>query len=220
MSTKTLFLFDKLYKYMMDISIKEPDILKDLRERTSKMDESDMQICPEQGQFMGLIVRMLNVKKAIEVGVFTGYSSICTALNMADGGKLIACDKNAGWTSIAQKYWKRAGVDNKIDLVSAPAADTLNKLIKEGQAGSFDFAFIDADKGNYDLYYELTLKLLRIGGIMMMDNMFWDGKVVDEAIDDDDALTIRNMNEKIGNDGRIISCLLPIGDGLTIILKK
>ncbi|HAC65813.1 MAG TPA: SAM-dependent methyltransferase [Cyanothece sp. UBA12306] len=220
MSNKTLGLESKLYQYFQDVSVREPDILKELRGETAKHPMSMMQIAPEQGQFMALLVQLMGAKKTLEVGVFTGYSALAVALALPDDGKIIACDINEEYTAIARNYWQKAGVDHKIDLRIAPALETLEKLIAEGQTNTFDFAFIDADKSNYDHYYEQALKLVRTGGLIAIDNVLWGGKVADQDIQDNRTQKIRNLNDKIYQDPRVNISLVPIADGLTLALKK
>jgi predicted O-methyltransferase YrrM len=169
---------------------------------------------------MALLVHMLGARRTIEVGVFTGYSSLAVALALPEEGRIVACDISDEWTSIARRYWREAGVDRKIDLRLRPATQTLDDLIALGQAGGFDFAFIDADKANYDLYYERCLTLLRPGGLIAVDNVLWSGKVVDPAVDDADTRAIRAFNEKLKNDQRVWLSMLPIRDGLTLASKK
>jgi caffeoyl-CoA O-methyltransferase len=178
-----------------------------------------MQITPEQGQFMQMLVLLLGAIKTLEVGVFTGYSSLAVALAMPDHGRVIACDIDEEWTGIAQKYWKEAGVAQKIDLRIAPALKTLDTLLAEGEQATFDFAFIDADKANYDKYYERALKLLRSGGLIAVDNVLWHGRVVDPSVNDEDTMAIRKLNEKLYADDRVDLSMLPIGDGLTLARK-
>lgn len=220
MSNKTLNLTDNLYQYLLDTSLRENSCQKKLREYTESIEFSQMQISPEQGQFMGLLVKMLNVKKAIEVGVFTGYSSLCIAQALAHDGELIACDISKQWTDIARQYWLEAGVDKKITLHLSPAKITLQSLIDKGLGGSIDFAFIDADKENYDQYFELCLELLRPGGCIIIDNTLWDGAVADASINDKDTLAIRKLNKKLHFDERIELSMLPVSDGLTLCLKR
>lgn len=178
-----------------------------------------MQISPDQGRFMGLLVRLMQAKKALEVGVFTGYSSLSVAMALPDDGKLIACDVSEEYTAIAQRYWKRAGVENKIDLRIAPAIDTLDQLLQD-QAGTFDLAFIDADKGNYANYYDRIIQLVRSGGLILIDNVLWSGRVADKADHDKITNTIRDFNAKVAKDDRVFATILPIADGLTLALKK
>jgi predicted O-methyltransferase YrrM len=219
MSTRTLFLNDTLYEYLKQHSLRESEVLRDLREFTSTFSTSVMQISPEQGQFMAFLAKLIMAKKTIEVGVYTGYSALSVAQVLPEDGKMIACDINEEWTELAQTYWERAKVNHKIDLRIGPAEDTLNKLIQEGQEGQYDFAFIDADKTSYDRYYEQCLTLLRKGGIIIIDNVLLDGKVADPLAKDEDTLALRALNEKIYRDERVSMTLLPIGDGLTLVSK-
>ena len=179
-----------------------------------------MQIGADQGQFMGLLVEIMGVRNALEVGTFTGYSALAVALALPDDGRLVACDVSEEWTAIARRYWEEAGVAHKIDLRLAPALETLEGLLAEGCAGTFDFAFIDADKEGYDIYYERALELMRTGGLIALDNMLWEGKVVDPAVMDVDTQAIRAMNMKLAGDARATLSLLPIGDGLTLARKR
>jgi len=178
-----------------------------------------MQICPEQGQFMQLLVGLMGAKKAIEVGVFTGYSTLSIASALPEDGKIIACDINVEWTKIAKQFWEMAGFSHKIDLKLAPAIETLDLLLKNNEAGTFDFVFIDADKANYPIYYEQALSLIRVGGLILIDNVLWSGKVADPTIEDDNTKTIRAFNQKLHNDPRITLSMLPLGDGLTLAMK-
>jgi len=178
-----------------------------------------MQIAPEQGQFMALLVKMIGARKTLDIGVFTGYSSLCIGLTLPKDGRVVACDVNREWTDTAKRYWQKAGVADKIELRLAPARQTLEELLAEGAAASFDFAFIDADKISYDLYYEYCLKLIRPGGLIAIDNVLWDGAVVDETVDDPDTMAIRDLNKKIHSDSRVEISLVPIADGLTLTRK-
>jgi len=191
-----------------------------LREETAARPDSSMQLSPEQGQFLGLLVRLIGVRQAIEVGVFTGLSSLHIALAMPAGGRLIACDVNTESTAIARRYWQAAGVAEKIDLRIAPAIDTLDALLRDGGEGRYDFAFVDADKENYHHYYERVLKLLRPGGLAAFDNVLWHGKVVDESVQDADTRAIRDFNAKLHLDDRVWLSLVSIGDGLTLVSKR
>ncbi len=220
MSNRTLFLTDNLYDYMRSVSLREPEILRKLREETSKDPMSMMQITPEQGQFMSLLVKLIGASRAIEVGVYTGYSSLCVAMALPPTGKMVACDMSKEWTDVARRYWTEAGVAGKITLHLAPAIQTLDKLVSNKRAGSFDFMFIDGDKKNYDSYYERGLSLLRPGGLMAIDNVFWSEKVADPKMRDDDTNSIRALNQKLRGDSRIDLSMLPIGDGLTLVMKK
>lgn len=216
MSNRTISLDDHLYQYLLAHSLREPEVLTRLRNETALLDMAVMQISPEQGQFMQLLMKMLGVRRAIEVGVFTGYSSLCMALAMPDEGRIIACDVNREWTQIAQRYWQQAGVAHKIDLQLAPASQTLENLIAAGQNDQYDFAFIDADKGNYLHYYELCLQLIRPGGVIAIDNVLWSGDVADESKNDTDTCAIRHLNARLARDERVDVSMLPIGDGLTL----
>lgn len=217
---KQIQLDGNLYGYLLSVSLREPEELKMLREETAKLPMAGMQISPDQGQFMGLLVKMIGAKKAIEVGTFTGYSAASIALSLPDDGRLIACDVSEEFTNTARKYWKMLGVENKIDLRLSPATQTLEKLISEGQAGTFDFAFIDADKKNYSFYYEKCLELLRSGGVITIDNVLWSGAVADESVIDHHTITIRELNKRLHTDNRVDISMIGIGDGLTIARKK
>lgn len=220
MSSKTFTLSDDLHQYLLSVSAREPEILKRLREETAPLRGAGMQISIEQGQFMNLLMQLLGAKNTLEVGVFTGYSSLVVALALPEDGRIIACDVNAETTGLARRYWQEAGVAHKIDLRLAPAADTLRGLLTVGLAGTFDFAFIDADKSNYDTYYELVLQLLRPGGLIAIDNTLWSGRVMDESAQDADTVALRALNRKIHGDQRVTLSLVPIGDGLTLALKR
>ncbi|MEC9027276.1 MAG: class I SAM-dependent methyltransferase [Candidatus Neomarinimicrobiota bacterium] len=220
MSNQTISITDSIYKYLCENSLREDEVLSSLRAYTYRMQQRNMQISPEQGQFMQLLIKLMGAKNTIEIGVFTGYSSLCVALALPLDGKIIACDISTKYTDIAEKYWKDANVRDKIDLRIGPALDTLQKLIDKGLSNTFDFSFIDADKINYDNYYELCLKLLRPGGLIAIDNVLWSGDVVDERINDIDTESIRSLNKKIYIDKRVDISILPIGDGLTLALKK
>ena len=220
MSNRTLSIDDRTYDYLCDVSINEPDLLRQLREETSQLEYSVMQISPEQGQFMSLLIKMMAAKRAIEIGTFTGYSSICVASAMPEEGRLICCDISPQWTSIAEKYWALAGLEEKIELYTQPAEQTLQKLLDDGAEKSFDFIFIDADKQNYISYYEMALRLLRKGGIIAVDNTLWSGAVADPENTEPGTRAIRRFNDMLKEDTRVSSSLLTIGDGLTLILKE
>jgi predicted O-methyltransferase YrrM len=219
MSNKTFTLSDDLYAYLFDNSVREPDILRRLREETAGDSMARMQIAPEQGQLMQLLVRLMGARRYLEVGVFTGYSSLAVALAMPAGGRILACDVSDAWTRVARKYWAEAGVAEKIDLRLAPALQTLDDLIAAGAGGSFDFAFIDADKTSYIGYYERALTLIRVGGLIAMDNTLWGGRVADPTARDADTRAIRDFNRHLRDDRRVHLCLIPIGDGLSLALK-
>jgi len=220
MSNRTIDLTDRLYDYLLKVSLRELPLLAELRAETAKLPMAGMQISPEQGQFMALLAELIGARRALEVGTFTGYSSLVVALAMPADGKLVACDVSEEFTAIARRYWARAGVAAKIDLRLAPALDTLGKLLADGGAGTFDLAFIDADKKEYDGYYEAVLKLLRPGGLLLIDNVLWDGAVADPKKRDSDTLAIRALNKKLHDDKRISLSLIPIGDGLTLARKR
>jgi predicted O-methyltransferase YrrM len=220
MSRRSITLDDDLYRYLCDVSLREPDVLRRLREVTSGLAEANMQISPEQGQLMALLARLIDARRYLEIGVFTGYSSLAVALALPEDGRVVACDVSPEWTRIAQRYWQEGGVAHKIDLRLAPAADTLRALEREGWAGQFDLAFIDADKGGYLDYYEHTLRLLRTGGLLLVDNTLWSGRVADPADDSPDTRAIRAFNEALRDDVRIDLSLLPVADGLTLARKR
>ncbi len=220
MSKNTIQLTESLYDYLLSSSLREPDILKQLREETENITLSVMQISPDQGQFMQLLVKLLSARNCLEIGVYTGYSSLCVALAMPDDGRLIACDIDEDWTSVARKYWDRAGVAHKIDLRLAPATQTLQQLLDDGKQDSFDFAFIDADKPSYTAYYEYCLKLVRPGGLIAVDNTLWGGSVADSTINDTDTVAIRSFNKTLLQDERVDISMLAIGDGVTLIHKR
>ena len=220
MTKQTLGLEQSLYDYVLSVSLREPIALTQLRQETSQMPNSRMQISPEQGQFMALLVKLIGAKKTLEIGVFTGYSSLVVALALPADGKIVACDVSEEYTSIARRYWQQAGVADKIDLHIAPALETLDKLLTAGEAGTFDFAFIDADKGNYENYYERSLELIRPGGLIAIDNVLWSGKVADTEIQDNQTNKIRALNRKLHQDSRITLSLVPIADGLTLAMKN
>jgi predicted O-methyltransferase YrrM len=219
MANRTLSLSDALHAYLVEHSVREPDILRRLRAETAQDSMSMMQISPEQGQFMQLLVKLMGARQCLEIGVFTGYSSLSIALALPMDGHIVACDVSENWTAIARKYWKEAGVARKIKLHIAPALETLDNLIAGGQGGVFDFVFIDADKINYLNYYERTLVLARTGGLIAVDNTLWGGQVVDTSSQSEDTRAIRSLNEKLRSDPRVQISLLPIGDGLTLALK-
>jgi predicted O-methyltransferase YrrM len=218
-STRTLTLDDDLYRYLVDVSVRETSIQRRLREETARLEMSEMQIAPEQGQFLAFLVALMGARNTLEVGVFTGYSALCVAEALPDDGRIVACDVSDEWTSVARKYWREAGLQGRIDLRLAPAADTLDLLIENGEKDHFDFAFIDADKENYARYYEQCLKLVRPGGLIAVDNTLWSGKVVDSSDLSRDTESIRAFNRALGDDPRVRLSLVPIGDGMSLALK-
>lgn len=220
MTGKTLGLGDRLYDYLLSVSLREPEVLRQLRQETAAMSNAIMQTTPDEGQFLGFLVQLMGAKKALEVGVFTGYSALSVALALPPDGKLVACDVSAEYTAIARRFWQQAGVDHKVDLRIAPALETLDALLADGEAGSFDFAFIDADKSNYWNYYERSLALLRPGGLIAVDNVLWSGQVADPSVQDASTQAIRDFNTKLHQDDRISLSLVPISDGVTLALKR
>ena len=220
MSHRTLNLDDRLYRYLVDHSVRETDLMRELREVTAQQEMSRMQIGPEQGQFMALLVELLGAQRIIEIGTFTGYSALCMAQAMPDQGELVCCDISEEWTEIGRSFWKRAGVEGRIRLQIAPALDTLDGLIEQGGTGQYDMAFIDADKTSYLHYYERCLTLLRDGGLMMFDNTLWNGSVADPDDDEADTRSLRELNDRLYGDRRVSISLVPIGDGLTLARKR
>jgi caffeoyl-CoA O-methyltransferase len=220
MTARTIALDDTLHRYLVDHSVREAPVLAELRELTQALPDARMQIGPEQGQFMQLLVRAIGARRCIEVGVFTGYSSLAVAAALPDDGYLLACDVSEEWTAIAKRFWQRAGVARKIELVLAPATDTLTARVAAGERGSYDFAFIDADKVSYARYYELALALLRPGGVIAVDNTLWSGRVADARVQDENTNALRAFNEALHRDERVDLSLVPIGDGLTLARKR
>ena len=216
MTRRTNYLPDDLYAYLLEHSVRETDVARRLREETQELEQSNMQIGPEQAQFMTLLVELLGVQRALEVGTFTGYSALAVASALPAHGRLVACDVSEEWTAIGRRYWTEAGVAHKIDLRLAPAIETLDALLVEEGEDRFDFAFIDADKQGYDDYYERALRLVRPGGLIAIDNTLWEGKVVDPLVTDPDTEAIRRLNKKLSDDDRVSLSLVPIGDGLSL----
>ena len=219
MSRRTINLDDTLYQYLLDHSLREHPEQAALREATRKHPRAGLQISPEQGQFMQLLVKLIGAKRTIEIGTFTGYSALTVALALPTDGHLLACDISEEFTSIGKPYWQRAGVTGKIELVLAPAVETLDARLAAGEAGRYDFAFIDADKAAYDAYYERCLQLVRTGGLIAFDNTLWGGSVARPA-QDEDTRALQALNDKLHRDGRIDVSLVPIGDGLTLARKR
>ena len=220
MQTGALGLDKRVYDYLLNVSLREADVLRRLREETAALPLAIMQIAPEQGQFMALLVELTGAVRCIEVGVFTGYSSLAVALALPAQGRITACDISEEFTALARRYWAEAGVDHKIDLRLAPALETLDALIAEGGAGTYDFAFIDAEKTEYGDYYERLLILLRPGGLILIDNVLWSGRVADPQIQTDDTVAIRAFNETLKRDERVSLSMLPVADGLTLARKR
>jgi caffeoyl-CoA O-methyltransferase len=220
MSRTHLQITDHLIDYVRAVSPPEPELRRRLRDETAAHPMARMQITPEQGHLLALFVHLLKAKRALEVGVFTGYSSLSVAQALPPDGRLIACDVSEEFTSIARRYWAEAGVDSKIDLRLAPARETLAQLIAEGHSAKFDLAFIDADKANYVAYFEACLELVRSGGLIAVDNTLWHGSVADPNDQEPDTVAIRQFNEYVRDETRVWHCMLPIGDGLTLAVRK
>ena len=211
---------EQLYRYIIDHSLRDHPVLRELREETARLPKAVMQIGADQGQFMALLAKLTGAKRCIEVGVFTGYSSLAVALALPDDGRIVACDISETWTDIARRHWEKAGVEKKIDLRLGPALDTLDTLLSLRQEGRYDMAFIDADKGNYLGYYERCLALLRPGGLILIDNTLWSGDVADPSKTEPDTVALRAVNDALHHDERIDLALLPVGDGLTLARKR
>ena len=220
MANKTLVLDNSLYDYYRGVSLREDPVLEELRKETAGIRGAGMQIAPEQGQFMNLLARISGANKALEIGVYTGYSALCVARALPSDGRLFACDVSREWTTVARRYWERAGVADKIELRLKPASETLQEMLDAGERGSVDFTFIDADKKNYVRYFELAFELSKPGALILVDNVLWDGKVANDAVLDADTVAIRDLNARLHNDDRIDLAMLPLGDGLTIAVKR
>lgn len=224
MSSTTLGLSPAVVQYLRNVGVRESAALKDLREATATDPAAGkvkgMQISPEQGQFMALLLELIGARRYLEVGVFTGYSTLAVVQAMGTEGRAVALDVSTEFTSVAQQHWERAGVADQIDLRLAPATDSLKAMIKDGEENTFDFAFIDADKGNYQTYYEAALKLVRPGGLIGIDNVLWGGSVADETDTRDDTVAIRELNAALATDERVTVSMVPIGDGLTLARKR
>jgi caffeoyl-CoA O-methyltransferase len=220
LSNRTLSLDDELYGYLLKVSLREPDLLRRLRDETAALPNRSMQIAPEQGQFMAILVRLMNARRILEIGTFTGYSALCMALALPPHGRIVTCDINQEWTAVARRYWSEAAVEDRITLRLGPAMATLEALLAEGEGGRFDVAFIDADKQNYSGYFEHVLALVRTGGLIIVDNVLWGGSVINPAKEDPDTLAIRAFNTRIRDDERVHLSLVPIGDGLTLAMKR
>lgn len=220
MSGKSIGLSDDLHAYLLRVGGREPDVLRRLRDETHAMPEHNMQIAPEQGAFMSLLVELTGARRCLEVGTFTGYSALAVALALPPDGHLLCCDVSENWTAVARRYWAEAGVADRVELRLGPALETLDALLAAGYESSYDFAFVDADKTGYAAYYERLLNLLRPGGLMLFDNMLQDGRVIDPAADDDSTRAIRELNDQLVHDDRVSISLLPIADGLTLARKR
>jgi caffeoyl-CoA O-methyltransferase len=220
MSNRTISIDDTLYRYMTSVSLREPDVLRRLRDETAALPQHSMQISPEQGQFMGLLVELTGARKCLEIGTFTGYSALSVACKLPDDGVLVACDISKDFTDRAIPFWEEAGVAGKIDLRIGPALETLDRMLTDGEGGTFDFSFIDADKVNYLGYFQRAFDLTRTGGLICIDNVLWSGAVADPSRNDEDTEAIRAFNSALSTDARISLSMLPIGDGLTLARKR
>lgn len=220
MSRKSIQLDEQVYNYLLSVSLREPQILQECRAETAKHPMARMQIAPEQGQFISFLIKLLHVKKALEIGVFTGYSSLSIAMSLPEDGHLDACDSDPEVTAIAKKYWNKANVREKINLHIGPAIETLDTLLEENKNNTYDFAFIDAHKPEYIDYYERALRLIRPGGVIFVDNVLWSGNVADKSKQDEDTVAIRNFNEHVNNDDRVMISMLPVADGITLAMKN
>ena len=220
MSMKTILMDDQLLEYLRQNSVREPDVLQELREETQKLSNSGMQISPEQGQLMSMLVKLVNAHKIVEIGTFTGYSSTVMALAMPEDSQLIAFDISEEYTRKARIFWKKAGVDQRVKLVLGNAKESLKNFLQAGEQESVDLAFIDADKSSYAEYYEYCLQLIRPGGLILVDNVLWGGQVADASNHDKDTEALRIFNAALSSDQRVDLCMVPIGDGLTIARKR
>jgi len=220
MSNVSIGLSDDLHAYVLAVGVREPDLLRRLRNETAALPQRDMQIAPEQGAFMALLVRILGARRCLELGTFTGYSSLAVALALPPDGRIVCCDLSREWTDVARRYWAEAGVADKVDLRIGPALETVEGLLAEGAASTFDFAFVDADKVSYPIYFERILELLRPGGVVAFDNVLWGGDVIRPEVDDADVRAIRALNARLATDDRVDVAMIPIADGLTLARKR
>jgi caffeoyl-CoA O-methyltransferase len=220
MANKTMGLSDDLEAYVREVGAREPDVLARLREETAAIPQHGMQIAPEEGAFLAMLVELTGARRCLEVGTFTGYSSTAVALALPDDGRLVCCDVSEEWTAMARRYWDSAGVAAKITLHVAPAAETLDRLLADGEEDSYDFAFVDADKTGYDTYYERLLRLVRPGGLIAIDNTLWSGRVLDASDVDEDTVALRTLNLKLARDERVSLCMLPLADGVTLARRR
>ena len=220
MANKTIGISDELAAYVVEVGTREPDVLARLREETAAIPQHRMQIAPEEGALLAMLVELTGARRYIEIGTFTGYSSTAVALALPEDGRLVCCDVSEEWTSMARRYWDEAGVAGKIDLRIAPAAETLDQLLADGEEATYDFAFVDADKTGYDGYYERLLRLVRPGGLIALDNTLWGGAVLDQDADDEDTRAIQALNTKLATDERVTLCLVPVADGVTLARRR
>lgn len=220
MTRRTLPLTDELHAYLLANSLREPPVLARLREATAELPDAGMQSAPEQAQFMAFLVELIGARRILEIGTFTGYATLAMALALPEDGRITALDVNDDWTAIGRRHWREAGVAERIDLRLGLASENLDALVAEGQAGSFDLVFIDADKKSYDIYYERALVLVRVGGLILLDNVLWGGRVADVSDHSRQTEILRAINAKIHRDARVSTSLLPIADGLTLARKR
>lgn len=220
MTARTLNLDDSLYHYLLDVSLRETPLLKRLRDETQALPMARWQVAPEQGQFLALLVKLTGARRLLEIGTFTGYSALCMAAALPDDGSMICCDIPGDYNATARRYWREAGLAERIDLRLAPALETLAELERQGQGGQFDLVFIDADKANYPTYLEHALRLLRVGGLAVFDNTLWSGRVLEEHPLSADTRAIQALNRALKDDSRLDLSMLPLGDGLTLCRKR
>lgn len=220
MTNKTIGISDELHAYVLDVGVREPDVLVRLREETAALPEHNMQIAPEQGALLAMLVELIGARNCLEVGTFTGYSSTAIAMALPEDGRLTCCDVSREWTDVARRYWEEAGVADKVELRIAPALETLDSLVAAGGGASYDFAFVDADKAGYDAYFDRLMTLLRPGGLIAFDNMLWGGRVVDPRAEDEDTLAIRALNRRLAGDDRVSLAMLPVADGVVLARKR
>lgn len=220
MSLKTLGLPDDVHEYLLQVGVREPPVLRRLREETAALPEANLQIAAEQGAFMALLAELMGARRCLELGTFTGYSALAVALALPADGLMISCDINPEWTNVARRYWTEAGVADRIELRLGPALDTLDGLLADGAADSFDFAFVDAAKTEYPAYYDRLVRLVRPGGVILFDNVFWGGEVANPEVDDPDVRAIRDLNDRLAADERVSIAMVPIADGLTLARRR
>lgn len=218
MSNTPTALTPDLYRYVLDVTLREPEVLRALRDETARLPEHNMQVSPDEGQFLQLLVRITGARRVLEVGTFTGYSALAMALALPDGGRLVTCDVSEAFTAVARRAWTRAGVDGRVELRLGPALGTLEALLAAGAGGSFDLAFLDADKANYPAYFERLLELVRPGGLIAIDNVLWSGRVLAPA--DEDTRAIDSLSRRLRDDARVDVSLVPIADGITLARKR
>jgi predicted O-methyltransferase YrrM len=211
---------DRLYEYVLSVALREPDAMRRLREETATLPDGEWQTAPEQGPLLDLFVKLLGARAVLEIGTFTGYGTLWLASALPPGGRVVTCDVSEAFTAVARRHWAEAGLSDRIELRLGPATETTAKLLADGRAGSFDLAFIDADKENYGRYYEDALALVRAGGLVLIDNTLWDGRPADPSNAEASTLAIRELNAKLHADGRIDLCFLPFADGLTVCRKR